>query len=441
MSSSQTKSDDFCLECHWEAFHLDGNNNAVDSSRPNVQSQWACSGDDHHGDVGGHCNFDDACCDLDDCTFNCSSICDGFLDCDDSIICSVRHCEEKDCNDTGVACFDEHCFGDVSATGTDYGFGSLLAGSQPPFTSLGGSDPLPIVKPAAATAPLYEDRPTAGANTVDPSFFGPYVPRAGQYHWPYHHECQNLTATDHNNNNNNNRPAKSPEAFCTLPSCPDFSNCLPSNSPRGETGVVHCTAEQPQRTDGNPCCLPPACFHHHPNGYAKNSIGSTPNKHNHNHNHRAHKAHGPCRVHQHRCQHHAHLHSHPYSPLSRQSRGSVSSYFLSSPGDTPPPLEDGSSSLLTSPEFTPEKSEPHICKWTTTNIDGVRTTCDALFFDEAALQEHLVSKHTKPVMGAKGTGFYCCWEGCHRPDEPFSQKSKLQGHFLTHSNREFIENI
>ncbi|GAB1212751.1 hypothetical protein ATERTT37_001898 [Aspergillus terreus] len=38
------------------------------------------------------------------------------------------------------------------------------------------------------------------------------------------------------------------------------------------------------------------------------------------------------------------------------------------------------------------------------------------------------------VDGAKGTGYYCCWEGCHRPDEPFSQKSKLQGHFLTHSN-------
>ncbi|KAI9928761.1 zinc-finger protein [Aspergillus wentii] len=38
------------------------------------------------------------------------------------------------------------------------------------------------------------------------------------------------------------------------------------------------------------------------------------------------------------------------------------------------------------------------------------------------------------VDGAKGNGYYCCWEGCHRPDEPFSQKSKLQGHFLTHSN-------
>jgi hypothetical protein len=37
------------------------------------------------------------------------------------------------------------------------------------------------------------------------------------------------------------------------------------------------------------------------------------------------------------------------------------------------------------------------------------------------------------TVNGKGNGYYCCWEGCHRPDEPFSQKSKLQGHFLTHS--------
>ncbi|KAI5283753.1 zinc-finger protein, partial [Ascosphaera atra] len=60
--------------------------------------------------------------------------------------------------------------------------------------------------------------------------------------------------------------------------------------------------------------------------------------------------------------------------------------------------------------------------------------CGATFATAAQLQDHLISHHVKPLPGPKGPGFYCTWHDCHRPHEPFSQKSKLQGHFLTHSN-------
>jgi hypothetical protein len=112
---------------------------------------------------------------------------------------------------------------------------------------------------------------------------------------------------------------------------------------------------------------------------------------------------------------------------------SVSSHLLSSPGETPPPLDGGASSVLTTPDFSAEDSDLHICKWVT-KIHGVQATCGATFADSGALQDHLVASHMNTVDGARGNGYYCCWDGCHRPDEPFSQKSKLQGHFLTHSN-------
>lgn len=141
---------------------------------------------------------------------------------------------------------------------------------------------------------------------------------------------------------------------------------------------------------------------------------------------------GPHRNH-HRCRTHNSLNSHPYSPYSRQSRSSVSSHHLSSPGETPPSLDEGASSVLTTPEFSAEDGDVLVCKWIT-DIQGIKAHCGARFADAGALQDHLVSSHMRTVDGAKGHGYYCCWKGCHRPDEPFSQKSKLQGHFLTHSN-------
>jgi hypothetical protein len=112
----------------------------------------------------------------------------------------------------------------------------------------------------------------------------------------------------------------------------------------------------------------------------------------------------------------------------------MSSHLLSSPIETPPPLDGGASSVLTSPTIgLADDDESHVCRWTHTR-SGMKTICGAFFPSAATLQQHLVAEHMNPVQGMKGYGYYCRWEGCHRPDEPFSQKSKLQGHFLTHSN-------
>lgn len=422
--SAQSKDDDFCLECHWESFHLDGGNLGDSSDNTNKQPQWPCSGDEHHTSLFAQCDIDEACCDVDDCSFNCSSVCDGFVDCDESTICSVQLCENKDCENTGPACFDNHCFGSDPSVGC--GLGSLL-GLQTPIT-LPSNSLLPTAvadHDQTGQSGKVSAREHTASGAVDlhspNGSFMPCSTSATQcaHHNFSHHGCHGLTNFPTQNH------VKLEDAFQMLGPCPDLSNCHGFHEQGGSQHEEHLG-----RSNGNPCALPPACFHHsgnyHLTNMIKNRINSVPGNQN------SALLRGACRSHHH-CHHHSHLHSHPYSPFSRQSRSSVSSHFLSSPGETPPPLEGGSSSLLTSPEFPPEKFEPHVCKWTTM-LQGVKRTCGAVFSDEGSLQEHLVSKHMTAIDGAKGHGYYCCWEDCHRPDDPFSQKSKLQGHFLTHSN-------
>lgn len=423
--SAQSKDDDFCLECHWESFHLDGGNLGDSSDNTNKQPQWPCSGDEHHTSLFAQCDIDEACCDVDDCSFNCSSVCDGFVDCDESTICSVQLCENKDCENTGPACFDNHCFGSDPSVGC--GLGSLL-GLQTPIT-LPSNNLLPAAVAnhgqtgQSGKVPAREHTASGAVDLHSPnSFFIPCSTPATQcaHQNSSHHGCHGLTNLFPTQNH-----VKLEDTLQMLGPCPDLSNCHGFHEQGGSQREEHLG-----RSNGNPCALPPACFHHsgnhHLTNIIKNRINSVPGNQN------SALLRGACRSHHH-CYHHSHLHSHPYSPFSRQSRSSVSSHFLSSPGQTPPPLEGGSSSLLTSPEFPSENFESHVCKWTTT-LQGVQRTCGAVFSDEGSLQEHLVSKHMTAIDGAKGHGYYCCWEDCHRPDDPFSQKSKLQGHFLTHSN-------
>lgn len=450
--SSQAKGDNFCLECHWEAFHLDGRN-SLDSSDINTQSQWNCPGEEHHNAFSANCDVDEACCDLDDCSFNCSTFCDGFVDCDESTICSIPHCDDKNCEKTGTACFDEHCFGGNDSA--DCGIGSLL-GLETPLSlentdllsptvvdqSHVGQQAKAVVGEHTAAAPG-----TVAAHPPNNDFFTtPYSTTTSAHHQCTHHHhssyfnsCQGfsketnggLITPSYSTTQSEVNPA---EVFHMLGMCSDFSSCHDYHV----QGDQSHSGDNLGRFNGNSCSVPPACFHHthtghhyHLNDYVKSPVNAAANNNNNNNNNKT-LLRRACRAH-HRCRNHAHLHSHPYSPASRQSRSSVSSHLLSSPRETPPPLEGGSSSLLTSPEFASENYEPHVCKWTAT-IDGVQTTCGAIFADEGALQEHLVANHMVAIDGAKGQGYYCCWRGCHRPDEPFSQKSKLQGHFLTHSN-------
>ncbi|QKX56074.1 uncharacterized protein TRUGW13939_03174 [Talaromyces rugulosus] len=96
----------FCLGCHWDAF--DDSSTKMPLLPPD---QWHCDEAEHNGDT--NCIVDEACCTNDACSFNCSSVCDGFVDCEiSSTVCSDTHCEDAHCESTGSACFDKSCFGD-----------------------------------------------------------------------------------------------------------------------------------------------------------------------------------------------------------------------------------------------------------------------------------------------------------------------------------------
>lgn len=473
-AQDNTNKEDYCLECHWESFHLDGKEDE-NASSDIQQQQLTCPGEEHHTlSSPSRCDGDDddACCDDDDCSTTCPSVCDGVVGCDASTVCSVlhcdedhcgedhhcdedHHCEEDHCEDNDPVCFDGHCFND-NEHGADHGLESFLG--LGPSLSLEANELLSTgigngqlnqqqvqqqqsqSQPESKTIndhvgpvgldPVHHSTPDAS------SLFHPYssTPTHCHSHIPNHFNCHTHTPLMHQPYpvQNNVNPA---DVFHMLGMCSDFSTChMPEEQ--------HSHSHQLNDATTNPF----SCFHtdHHHNLNCNTAPPATinnNNNNNHTHSHHHHSvkasanipAKGPCRTH-HRCRVHGHAHAHPYSPYSRQSRSSISSHLIPSPGETPPPLDGGASSVITSPEFSPVDHETYVCKWIATSPSGIKTSCGAVFADAGMLQKHLIAGHMATVDGAKGNGYYCCWEGCHRPNEPFSQKSKLQGHFLTHSN-------
>ncbi|KAJ5281304.1 Zinc finger C2H2 [Penicillium angulare] len=437
--ASQPQTGDFCLECKWEGFHIDGKSEEPAGEQP--RAEWTHSDQEHHAAVDHtNCEVDEACCDVDDCSIDCGSVCDGFVDCDASTVCSVAHCDDTHCDtdhcDTdhceGV---DPNCFDDPCCEGVDehncefdafFGLNSPLSLDTP-----GILPTVPMNQHAVAETGKFLDHTLPGI--IDPCYHQDFL-SSYQTHATHcdqnvanHFECHDFqkelqgifplpqlpTQTDVN-------PT---DVFQMLGVCPDYSIHHDPHLCHDHTMPAPLEAPKPNIPD------PLNCFQPHPEHHHVH----------HQHNHfkspndlDLHIGHGPHRNH-HRCRGHHHTHAHPYSPYSRQSRSSISSQFLSSPGETPPPLDGGVSSVLTTPDFSAEDNDVYMCKWTM-GSNGVRAPCGATFRCAGALQDHLVSSHMNTVEGAKGNGYYCCWEGCHRPEEPFSQKSKLQGHFLTHSN-------
>lgn len=419
--SSEVNEDDFCLECHWEAFQMTGKNPIL-SAGHDSQSQWCCPSGEAHDPHG--CVIDEACCDVDHCSIDCGSVCDGFIDCDNSTVCSESHCEDQNCGSTGPACFDKHCFGDSHE-------GQSLE-------ALLGQD-MQLNWDTAGFLPSTSAAENEGSQTQ-------------KQNDSFSHNAVDFRSTDElfsslSTSANNTQHLDSCHDSCQPPSnASTVSLSSPSFSSQSDLASLgtsdmlsvghgylscghHIHGMHPFLQDGNldklinfPSSVAAPCSnaaHQHLGDCLRTpaDIG-------------AHGFHRVCRSHGHR---HIHSHSHPYMLYSRHHRSSVSSHLMSSPADTPPPLEGGMSSGLASPTFPTDEHESHICKWTF-NRDGMKIACGASFADAGALQEHLVSKHMGTMDGSKGHGYYCCWEGCHRPDEPFSQKSKLQGHFLTHSN-------
>ncbi|GFF39381.1 zinc-responsive transcriptional regulator ZAP1 [Aspergillus udagawae] len=431
--SSHTKKDDFCLECHWEAFHLDGKD-SQDAAETSAQPpDWSCLDEDHHHASLTHCAaIDEACCDVDDCSVTCPSVCDGFAECDEATACSVSHCDDQNCEGADAVCFDEHCFSFADHSGQaaeNNNLESLLGVGQPlsleacgllPSSTIDQNQVHPPLKPTEnATSDLVNSALSTDALFPFPATFPHCHPSYPHFH------CHTLPRDSHNHLGNVQFPLPNnvdpADVFQMLGMCPSVSACPEPHTHEDQNCHIHLSKLDNGSTDSFSCFHLPST----PHDSSKASVnvnGNVPLK-------------GPCRSH-HRCRIHPHAHVHPYGPYSaysRQSRSSVSSQLMSSPGETPPPLEGGASSVLTSPGFSSVDGEVHICKWTTTS-HGVKRSCGATFSDACALQEHLVATHMGTVEGAKGAGYYCCWEGCHRPDEPFSQKSKLQGHFLTHSS-------
>ncbi|KAJ5113624.1 hypothetical protein N7456_002158 [Penicillium angulare] len=434
----QPPTGDFCLECKWEGFHIDGKSDESAGEQP--RAEWACSDHEHHAAVDHtNCEVDEACCDVDDCSIDCGSVCDGFVDCDVSTVCSVAHCDDTHCDtdhcDTDHCEVDPNCFDDPCCEGIDehncefdtfFGLNSPLSLDTPGILPTASMN-----QHAVSETGKFLDHTLPGI--IDPCYHQDFL-SSYQAHATHcdqnvanHFECHDFqkelqgifplpqlpTQTDVN-------PT---DVFQMLGVCPDYS--IHHDPHLSHDHTLQTPLEAPKSNIPDPLnCFQPHPEHHHmhhQHGHFKN-----PNDLD------LHIGHGPHRNH-HRCRGHHHNHAHHYSPYSRQSRSSISSQFLSSPGETPPPLDGGVSSVLTTPDFSAEDNDVFMCKWTM-GSNGVRAPCGATFRCAGALQDHLVSSHMNTVEGAKGTGYYCCWDGCHRPDEPFSQKSKLQGHFLTHSN-------
>ncbi|KAJ5794196.1 hypothetical protein N7457_000795 [Penicillium paradoxum] len=450
--ASQPPDGDFCLECNWEALRIDGKD-TIHSSGNSLQHHWNCSNHQNQAPLP-HCEVDEACCDVDDCALDCGSICDGFVGCDTSTVCSVAHCDDDNCGDDNCNethcethcdtkhckednCDDAHCegidplcFEDHCCDGTesqDCGFDALFGINSSlsldtgifPSTALGNHPVSHQTKSMQYPLSGFADP------SQQESFLSTYQAHATHCEQDVHShfEChdfqkdwQVMFAAPPAPLQTEVNPA---EVFHMLGMCSDFSICQDQHVPEPQNCLD--TFEKPKIDTS----YGTNCFHH---------------EHRHVHNHFKNPndlnlqtiRKGPHRNH-HRCRAHTHAHSHPYSPYSRQSRSSISSHIISSPGETPPPLEGDVSSAQITPDFSPNNKELHVCRWST-DIHGIKTFCGAEFTDCGALQEHLIVNHMNTVNGAKGNGYYCCWGGCHRPDEPFSQKSKLQGHFLTHSN-------
>ncbi|KAJ5489349.1 hypothetical protein N7539_004239 [Penicillium diatomitis] len=424
---SQAPPNDPCLECRWEGFHIDPKTEKAPSLHP-PEAQWSCSDVEHHASLA-ECGTDEVCCEADNCTDDCDrdcdSVCDGYVDCGASTTCSVADCDETHCENAEPVCFDNHCCEDeVDPNCT---FESIL-GIPPsmfdpthflPTATTMHCNAGELGKPVAETLPINIDQCSQF------EFLSSYQAHATQceQHVQNHLGCQDFQKDWQGMFNHQTQPLPQQlhidptDLYQILGGSHDFGVCHSSH-----LDITHHEHPIPD-TFGHFNHEPLACpghEHHHLSAEFKNP------------NHFDLHVHGPHRT-QHRCRSHHHHQAHPYSPYSRHSRSGVSSHFMSSPRDTPPPLEKDRSSVLTTPEESAEDKTIHQCKWMT-SINGVEVPCGAVFADSGALQDHLVAEHTNTIAGARGKGYYCRWQGCYRPDEAFSQKSKLQGHFLTHSN-------
>ncbi|KAI1981385.1 zinc-finger protein [Ophidiomyces ophidiicola] len=389
--SPRPDADPFCLECHWENYHMAES----DLLSPSECFDIACW---NNSDLGNHLSSCDGpdCCDMDDCARGCADVCDGFVDCDKSTICSEAFCDNSNCQTEGTACFDKDCIG------SHYDHDAFLSQSGPLSW-----DCLSLVPDRSNNCGFHDDGLESALSshmhspgTAIPSDISLSLKDLGH----------NFYA---NQNSFNSQPHMPPpqcinhnlDAIC-VSNITDFCHTL------GNCAYPHRSANPPS-TLGN-CSETSA-------PYASLHSSRTPHHHYH---HRYSSLHTLGSQFSRR-----RLDATPTVTESTRTTPSLS--LQSSPVPTSSCRDLNSVGPFDSPDFLGTE-ELHICRWIAHSSDNA--ICGAIFPDAGSLQKHLTSVHADPRQGCQGQGYYCCWDGCSRPDEPFSQKSKLQGHFLTHSN-------
>ncbi|PGH15576.1 hypothetical protein AJ79_02358 [Helicocarpus griseus UAMH5409] len=357
------------------------------------------------------CQMADPCCDDDNCSVQCSSACDGYVACDASTACSEVHCDDQSCQGLAPVCFDQSCVGD-SQTDFDNGICDIL--NQDSSFNWNSESLLTSTSNTHYNNPFHShhDTSTNICNEMSSTdhFAQPEQSLSNsrsygfQFYQGHDSSLQGSTTTD--------PPTPSaPGMNQTIDLCPSLDNC----NHQSHFGPVYSDCNPDEFLGFIPMEFQSQFHSIYPQLYPRFDGGLKL----------------PCEMQP------QHVHkntSHQTQHSGRPTSSSLDSVQLkSSPSFTPPP-KDSDITSLTSPDVD-SADEPHICKCIVKDkLQGTATICGASFPDAGKLQEHLIQTHVGMVDGCQGHGFYCCWEGCHRPDEPFSQKSKLQGHFLTHSN-------
>ncbi|OJD12627.1 hypothetical protein AJ78_06814 [Emergomyces pasteurianus Ep9510] len=367
---------------------------------------WGVSQTEHCS-VYPSCQKADPCCDEDNCSVQCSSVCDGFVTCNASTTCSEMLCEAKDCQSTTPICFDQSCIGDGGHTGIDDRICDIL--NQDSSFNWNSENLLQPANPTHFNGPFHTQHIGGSHDTLAMSDLSPseasLVPKnyAFQFHQGHDSSLQQPALTE---------PSSSSGSMInqTIDLCPTLGNC----NHQSHLGPVFSDCNPDEFLGFIPMEFQSQFHSLYPQLYPRCDGGLKL----------------PCEMQP------EHVHKNTSRPVQCTSRPASSTphstQLKSSPSFTPPPRHSDITSPFTSPDLE-SINELHICKCIIKH-KSQNTLCGATFPDAGKLQEHLVHAHVTTVEGPQGHGFYCCWEGCARPDEPFSQKSKLQGHFLTHSN-------
>ncbi|KAI9738689.1 MAG: zinc-finger protein [Cirrosporium novae-zelandiae] len=88
---------------------------------------------------GDQCALNGECCDAPDCLAEVPSVCDGFVDCDDSNECTNAGCNSPCCRDSAPPCFDEACLEHVQ--GNNMPHNGRFDFSYAPFHFMGTVQP------------------------------------------------------------------------------------------------------------------------------------------------------------------------------------------------------------------------------------------------------------------------------------------------------------